>query len=548
MKRIPSAIAAGACLVLGAWSCGSSPSTAAAPGGGGELRFAIRADPKTFDPHQVSDEASEAIQYLTGGALVRINRSTLEPEPALASSWRILEGGRAIEFHLREGVRFSDGTPFTADDVAYTVRRFSDPALHCPFAGTFAPGGGRIAVTARSKYDVIVRLPAVTPAIAELWDQAPMVSASSPQKLAASLGPFYVAEYQAGAEVLLKRNPNYWRRDASGRQLPYLSQVRLDILANRDTEMLRFRRGELHFVNALDPEAFDRLASSMKGVARDSGAGLDPEQLWFNQVPDAPLPAYKKAWFQSTEFRQAISEAISRDDLCRLAYRGRAQPAIGAVSPANRLWFNTRLQSPMHSVEGAIDRLNRAGFRFSNGVLTDHDGNRVEFSVITNAGNKPRERMAALIQDDLSKIGIKLNINLMDFPTLIERITRTFRYEACLLGLNLDIDPNMQMNVWLSSAPNHQWNPNQKTPATLWEAEMDRLMRRQASTTDYQVRKAAFDRVQEIVLEQQPFIYLLNKNVLTAIAASVVNARPAVIRPQTYWNVDTLAINAAPGR
>jgi peptide/nickel transport system substrate-binding protein len=547
MKTAAFQAATAVLFALAAWSCdGARP--AAVETGGGELRFVIRSDPKTFDPHQVSDEASEVVQYLTGGVLVRINRSTVKAEPALAKSWRILEKGRAIEFHLREGVRFSDGTPFTAEDVAYTVRRFSDPNLRCPFVETFTPAGGRIEVNVRSRYVLVVRLPGVTPGLAELWDQVPIVSASSPHKLEATLGPFHVAEYKAGARILLRRNPYYWRRDKSGRQLPYLDRVSLDIVANRETEMLRFRRGELHLINGLDPEAFERIESAMKAAARDAGPGLDSEQLWFNQAPAAPLAPYKKAWFQSTEFRRAISEAINREDLCRLAYRGRARPAVGAISPANRAWFNPRLQCPLYAPERALDRLERAGFRLSGGALFDPQGRRVEFSIMTNAGNKPRERMAALIQADMAKLGIKVNIDLMDFPALIERITRTSRYEACLLGLNLDIDPNMQMNIWLSSAPNHQWNPNQKSPATPWEAEIDRLMRRQASTTDYAVRKAAFDRVQEIVLEQQPFIYLLNKDVLTAISPALANAQPTAIRPQTFWNVDTLAIKPAPGR
>src|SRR5437667_3679493 len=92
--------------------------------------------------------------------------------------------------------------------------------------------------------------------------------------------------------------------------------------------------------------------------------------------------------------------------------------------------------------------------------------------------------MVAMIQQDLSQIGVKVNLVTLDFPSLIERITRTYDYEACLLGLvNTDLDPNSQMNVWLSSAENHQWNPKQSKPATAWEAELDRLMRAQASTT-----------------------------------------------------------------
>ena len=131
----------------------------------------------------------------------------------------------------------------------------------------------------------------------------------------------------------------------------------------------------------------------------------------------------------------------------------------------------------------------------------------------------------------------------LDFRSLIERIGQTFQYEASLLGLtNLDLDPSSQMNVWMSSASNHQWNPNQKSPETAWEAEIDRLMRMQASLIDRQKRKACFDQVQEIVSEQAPFLYLVTKNSLTAVSPAVRNAAPGVLRPQTYWNVESLML------
>ena len=163
--------------------------------------------------------------------------------------------------------------------------------------------------------------------------------------------------------------------------------------------------------------------------------------------------------------------------------------------------------------------------------------------MITNAGNKNRERMATMIQQDLSGIGIHMNVVTLDFPSLIERITRSFDYEACLLGLvNDDLDPNSQMNVWLSSSDTHQWNPSEKTPATPWEKEIDTLMRAQASTLDIKKRKQAIDRVQEIVWEQEPFIYLVNKDAMSAVSPSLHNAHPVVLRPQVYWNIDQLTL------
>jgi peptide/nickel transport system substrate-binding protein len=516
---------------------------------GGELRFCLRSEPKTFNPLLVADDASETIRYLTGGVLIRVNRLTQAPEPELATAWKVSKDGRSITFTLREKVFFSDGTPFTAEDVATTVRRMMDPKLHSPTGDAFRSGAGNVAVRVLAPNRLTIAFPAAVAGLDRQFDQVAIMSAKSPRKEMAVLGPFYVADYKAGSYVLLKRNPNYWKKDANGRQLPYLDGIRLDIQSNRDIEALRYRRGEIDLINSIDAEYYDRIGRASPALVRDAGPSLDSEQMWFNQVAKAPIPAYKIAWFRSQNFRRGVSEAINRDDLARVAFSSHAKPAMGPVSPANKLWFDTKLTPIAHNPAGALQKLQKDGFRLENGVLRDKEGHQVEFSIITNAGNKYRERMAAMIQQDLSRIGMKVNVVTLDFPSLIERITESFNYEACLLGLtNVDVDPNAQMTVWLSSGDNHQWNPRQKSPETSWEAEIDRLMRRQASSVNFKVRKAAFDRVQEIVAEQAPFLYLVNKNALSAISTAVQGGVPVVLRPQTYWNIERLSLSSQAAR
>jgi peptide/nickel transport system substrate-binding protein len=510
-----------------------------------ELRFCLWSEPKTLNPLLVEDDSSDTIRYLTGGVLVRLNRQTQQLEPELATLWKISKDGRTITFNLRQSVKFSDGTSFTAEDVAYTVKQMMDPNLHSPTGDSFRSGEGKVETKVLSADKIAITFPAPIAGLDRLFDQVAIMSAKSPKKEMAVLGPYYVAEYKAGSYVALQRDPNYWKHDSAGRQLPYIDSIRLDIQQNRDIELLRLLRGEIHFVNSLNAEYFDKVMAEKPALAHDAGPSMDSEQIWFNQVANAPLPAYKKAWFRSTNFRRAVSESINRDDLARVAFHGHARPAVGPVSPGNQFWFNARLQPHPFDQKSAMKRLEQDGFHLQNGTLRDKDGNAVEFSVITNAGNKYRERMATMIQQDLAGIGIKLNVATLDFPSLIERITRTFNYEACLLGaVNVGLDPNEQMNLWLSSAENHQWNPGQKRPETAWEAEIDRLMRAQASELNEKKRKQYFDRVQEIAWEQEPFIYLVNKNALSAVSTSVQNAHPVVLRPQVFWNIDRLSLNS----
>ena len=510
-----------------------------------ELKFFVRSEPKTFNPVLVADDSSETIRYLTGGVLVRLNRQTQHVEPELAVAWKVSRDGRTITFQVRKGLYFSDGTPFTASDVKFTMDQLMDPALHSPTGDAFrsSQGGARSSVLAPDRISITFALPVA--GMARLFDQVALMSASSPKKEMAVLGPFYVADYKPGAYVYLRKNPNYWKHDDAGYPLPYLEAVKLEIQGNRDLEMLKFSRNEIHLINAMDADYFQRLSRSAPGKGRDVGPSLDTEQLWFNQVPNSPIPGYKLEWFRSRNFRRAISAAINRDDLCSVVYGGHARPAFGPVSPTNKFWFDIQLQPLAFDQKQALQLLQEDGFHWADGKLRDRAGHAVEFSIVTNAGNRAREKMATMIQSDLRFIGVTVNLVVLDFPSLIQRISQNFNYEAALLGLvNVELDPNAQMNVWLSSSDEHQWNPKQKTPATPWEAEIDRMMRAQASTMDDKARKHYFDRVQEIVADQAPFIYLVNKDALVGISPLLQGVTPVTVRPQTYWNVERIRFAA----
>src|SRR5947209_16112466 len=126
----------------------------------GQLRFCLHTEPKTFDPLKVEDDASVSIRYLTGGVLVRLNRQTQALEPELAASWKVSKDGKQITFKLRSGVSFSDGTPFSAEDVAYTVQRMMDPALHSPTGDAFRSGPGSVDTKIISPTQISITFPA----------------------------------------------------------------------------------------------------------------------------------------------------------------------------------------------------------------------------------------------------------------------------------------------------------------------------------------------------------------------------------------------------
>ncbi len=510
-----------------------------------ELCWTIGSDPRTFDPAKVDDQWSDVVRYLTAGVLVRFNRLTQTVEPALAESWSESADGKTIRFKLRSGLQFSNGSGLTSRDVAWSIRHVLSPATGSPTAEEFLSPAS-VTIETPDPRTVIVHLPARVIGIGKVFDEIAIEPADHPSEGRVTSGPFVVSDYQRLEYVRLTRNPHYFARDRSGTTLPYASGIRLDILQDPEQQVRLFLRGDYDLIENLPPDYFELLKRKDPSQVRDLGPSLNTEQMWFNQAPSAPLPSWEKDWFQSRAFRVAVSQAIHRTDLARLAYEGHATPAYTFISPANVAWYDRNISAPHEDLAAARSALARAGFHLNGSQLQDSSGHPVKFSILTNAGNAARLKMATMIQQDLAALGMQVTVVTLDFPALIERLLHSQDYEACLLGLvNVDPDPNSMMNLWVSSSANHQWNPSEKKPATEWEAEIDLLMHQQASATDQKKRKEAIDSVQQIVADQQPFIYLVYPNALVAFSKRLDGVEPAVLTPRLVWNVERLRLRGA---
>lgn len=542
---------------------------------GKTLVTAINQEPRSFNRIVSSDTATADVTDRIFADLIHINRETQQAEPALAKSWSFSPDSRLLTMSLREGVNFSDGRPFTADDVVFTFQVIYDPKINSTQADQLKADGQPFGVKKLDAHTVQFSFAKPVPAVERLFDsifilpkhkleaayQAGNFSAawsiSSDPREIAGLGPFKFSRYVPGQRVELERNPHYWKTDSKGNRLPYLSRLILMIIPNRDTQFLNFQSGNLDILNEIRAEDFAALMreAGTKGFAvKDLGPDLGSEQLWFNQNPESNpktrrpyVPSFKLKWFTHPKFRQAISHAIDRSSLVNLVYQGRATAVFGPLSPSNKFWFNPGIPQYPFDLNRAKQLLLEAGFHLRStqgeSELRDAGNHPVRFSLLTNAGNRNREKIGALIQNDLQKLGIRVDFTPLEFSSLISKITETFDYDACLLGpVYLDTDPTAQMNVWLSSAPNHQWFPNQKKPATAWEARIDELMKDEATAMNPHQRKRDFDEVQRIVGEQLPFIYLVSRDVLVASRNRVGNFRPAVLYHHTLWNCEQLFV------
>jgi peptide/nickel transport system substrate-binding protein len=536
---------------------------------GGRIVMSLRGEPKTLNPLIVADTRSREVIAVMQADLVHINRATQLTEPALAKSWKVSPDGLTYTLVLRQGIKFSDGQPLDADDVLFTFRVYLDENVHATQRDLLIVGGKPIVVRKVDAHTVVFQL-AKTYGVGErLFDGLAILprhllekpyqegklgqigSLATATDQWAGLGPFRLKEYLAGQRLVLERNPYYWKSDAKGNRLPYLDELVFLFVPNADAQVLKFQSGETDTISQLSAENFSVLSKQQRGYTMvDAGPGLEYNFLFFN-LSDADEKASlemrrKQKWFREVKFRQAVSAAVDREAIVRLVYQGRGAALWGLVAPGNRRWGNGKLTHPARSLERARTLLREAGFSWGadpNGesTLLDSGGKPVEFSILTSSSNADRAKMAALLQDDLKQLGMRVQVVPLEFRSLLDRVTETKEYDACVMGIaSFDADPNSDINVWLSSGGTHLWNPSQAHPATPWEAEIDRLIEEQMSAPTFEERKKIYDRAQEVLAENQPMIFLASPNILAGAKNSIGNFHPAVLEPYVLWNVEQL--------
>ncbi|MGD0758980.1 MAG: ABC transporter substrate-binding protein [Candidatus Sulfotelmatobacter sp.] len=542
---------------------------------GGVLTVGQRSEPKTLNPATAADAPSRDVIGRLTADLIHINRASQQTEPALAKSWTISKDGRVFTVNLRHGLHFSDGQPFDADDVVFSFEVYLDEKLHSPQRDLLVVGGKPITVQKINQYTVRFTLAEPYAAAERIFDSLAMMprhlleksyqegkfaqvwTLNTPPAEIAGMGPFRLKEYVPGQKIVLERNPYYWKADHDNNRLPYLDELVFLFVGNEDAQVLRFQAGDTDIISRLSAENYSVLSkdAANRGIELfDLGPSLEYNFLVFNlnDLASKSLAeiSAKQTWFKDLKFRQAVSSAIDRDGIVKLVYAGRGTALWGNVSPSNKLWVDQALPHPARSVDHARDLLKSAGFTWKGNQLVDPQGRPVEFSILTSTSNAQRTKMATIIQDDLSKLGMNVHIVPLEFRAVIDRVFQTYDYEASIMALGGgDADPNPEMNVWLSSGGTHLWHLGETKPATEWESQIDQLMQKQMVQLNYKDRKRLNDQVQEIIAANTPYVFLATPNILVGAKKNLANFKPAILEPTTLWNVEQLyflSVNGSP--
>lgn len=526
----------------------------------------VRTEPRTFNRYSARDQVTEALALLTQAKLVRINRASQEVEPWLANRWTVSPDGLTYTLSLRPEIVWSDGQPFTADDVVFSFQAVYDAKSASPLADNLTIAGRPLTLRAVDARTVVITFPAPWGPGIRVLDNLPILprhkldaalkagtfakawDLSTPPSEIVGLGPFVVQAYEPGQRLVFARNPHYWRTDARGIRLPYLDRITFDIVPDQNTEVLRLEAGQSDTtLTEITAEHYATVKSAAdRGALRllDLGVGLDADSFWINLTPDAFKNDPRASWLQRDELRQAISLAIDRQAFADTVLLGAGVPVFGPITPANRKWYDSGVVSTAHDSEKAKALLASIGLadRNRDGLLEDPGGRPAHFTVVTSKGATTLEKGAEVLRDQLKSIGLTLDVVPLDNSAVIQRFL-TGKYEAVYFPLlPTDTDPASQLDFWLSSGSAHVWDIGQKAPATDWERRIDELMSKQSATIGEGERVRLFAEVQRIFGEHQPALYFVAPKVFVATTTRVNGVVPAVQRPQTLWSADTISV------
>jgi peptide/nickel transport system substrate-binding protein len=538
---------------------------------GGRCVISTFSDPKTFNPITANESSSTDIITKMFAGLLSLDVPKQEILPGLAESWEVGSDNKTYTFHLRKGLRWSDGKPLNADDVVFT---WNDVIYNTNIVNVivdqFRLDGKNFAVTKTDDYTVQVVTPDIyapflyffgavpvipkhvlAQAVAEKRFESAYITSSKPEDVV-GCGPYRLKQHVPGQFTLLERNPEYFEVDKKDQRLPYFDNIAYTVVPDMSAISLRFLKGEADLQEQVRPEEYERFKEeSKKGRFNLLELGLASEQdvLTFNQNtntnPKTGKPIVdpvKLKWFRNTKFRQAISYAIDREAIVKVALGGHGAPRYGFTSVKSP-WYNPNIRQYPYDPAKARTLLAEIGIKDrGDGTLADAEGHPIAFVMNTNAGNDRRQKSAVIIQEDLKRLGIQLTFQPLDFNLLIDKYTVTFDYECILLGwAGGPPDPAYEMNVLLSSGFTHEWFPRQKTPSTEWEARIDFLMNAQLKTLDRAERKKYYDEVQAILAEQMPMIPTISMEAYAATKSNMKNVRGTTFDSNRLtWNLEEL--------
>jgi len=552
--------------------------------GGTLVQSIIASDPKTFNYWASNDAASSKLTGYMWSGLLGTDPFTGDVITDMAESYEVKPDHVTYVTKLRKGLKWSDGKPITAEDVAFTfntlvaqgygnaslkdyvsvdgkppkVKVIDELTNEFVTAKPFAPFLRTMGIPIAPKH-------VIEPIIQgkdgrKKFNQLYSPSSIDPTKLVTS-GPFVLKRFVPAQRVEFVRAPNYYAVDAKGKRLPYLDRMIFLFVPEVKTNLLKFKGGEIDITQVRNMDAVELKKQQQNGnfslynLGQDSGTTF----LMFNQnrrnnSKGKPyVTPYKSAWFNDVNFRQAVNHALHRQRMVDGYLRGIGAPTYSPEA-LNSPFFNKDLKPLEKSIDYSMDLLKKSGFvKKPDGFLYDKAGHKVEFDMLAGAGGTFMEAVGGYVENDLKQLGMKVNFQQVEFNSLINKIDGSKDWEACLFSLTGDpLEPHGGANVYRSNGRLHLFDIREQGPdgntvvtdARDWEKQLDSIFERGAVEFDPAKRKSIYGEFQKVIYDQAPFIYLISPMNIIGVRNTIKNYQPTQLsvsqQAQGLHNIDEI--------
>lgn len=529
---------------------------------GGELVLGLPSSPRSFNFYGVIDNTAYTILYNILNPLVEENQATGEIVPGLAESWEVDETGTEVIFHLRD-VKWSDGTPFTADDVVFTlehvvmnpnaegnsVDRFTlggqpvrwekiddrtvKAILPSPY-GAFTRVLSHALIVPKHKYEPYIAAlnPGVEPgSVNKAW------TTDTPVEEIVGTGPFVLKEYVVDQKVVLERNPNFWKVDPEGNQLPYIDRLVYLIVQDAEVLLAKFRAGEIDWITIT--------GQNYPALKREELAGANFRVLAGSPVSPTPSPPHLafnwdvedeelRELFRNDRFREAMEYTVDRHRIIEDVYNTLAIIPGTPVLPANTAFYNPEIENIMrpYSPEKAKAILEELGIvdRDGDGVRELPSGRPFEITLTAAVNVQPHNDIAVILKNEWEELGITTHLQLIS-NTLVGQRRSAGEFEAIIEAFGNQPDPQLRKAIWQPGRALYYWHrstmdENQQPVLENmvdWERRLFDLFELGEVEMDPVKRKALYDEYQAIYAEKLPVIFIAKGMELAAVNNRVGN-------------------------
>jgi len=449
----------------------------------GVLRFSLGGEVSLLNPILSTDTASSAVEAVIFNGLIKINEN-LEVVPDLAKSWEVSKDGRIWTFHLRKNVKWHDGHPFTAEDVKFTFDSILNPKVNSVRRGDFIIEGKPIEFKVIDKYTIQAILPKpFAPFLVQMGMgiipkhllQGKDINTAEFNRRPIGTGPFIFKEWQAGDHIKVVRNPHYYLGS------PLLKEIVYKIIPDENARLVALEAGEID-ATGIPPKDYRRMKTA-KGIKVFEYDALVYTYLGFNLANPK---------FADRRVRQALAYATDKNQLVNLIFRGLATPAYAPSAPVSWAYSEDVPKYP-YDPEKAKQLLREAGVK------------NLEFTILVNQGNKEREKAAVILQQQYKKVGVKVNVRVIEWSALLKIINAPKDpkdFEAIIIGWALGLDPDAY-SIWHSSQYPKGFNfIKYRNP------EVDKLLELGRTTMEKAKRKKIYAKLWKLIAADQPYIFL----------------------------------------